>query len=349
MSVTLRAVAELAGVSLGTASQSLNNRPGVAPETRRRVVEAATALGYPIKAPNLPLENPISVVGLLLKHNRDAREPINQFYAYVQSGVEAECRERNLHLMYSNIEVDAQSHPVHWPVMLNEARIDGLILCGTFVESAVDAINRQRNVPMVLLDGYAVGPQSYDRVLTDNFSGALMATRHLIENGHRAIGFVGSTGNACPSILERRAGYIEALRRAGLTETLIEESAADRRGGYEATCRLLQRAARVTAIFASNDETALGVLRAARDLGLSVPEDLSVIGFDDLALIHEVSPALTTMHVDKVLMGRLGVRQLLERVRHPNMPAVTVLLQTELVMRESVTHLKPREEARRAI
>lgn len=344
MSVTLRAVAELAGVSLGTASQSLNNRPGVAPETRMRVLKAANALGYPTRTQNLPQDNLISVVGLLLKQDIHASEPVNHFYTYVQSGIEAECRERNLHLMYSNIAVDADHRPVQWPIMLSEARIDGLILCGTFIESALDTIKRQRNLPMVVLDGYTISRQPYDRVLTDNFTGAQMATRHLIENGHRAIGLIGSAINACPSILERRSGYIEALRRVGITEAFIEESAPDQRASYQATRRLLQRASQVTAIFACSDETALGVLKAARDSGLRVPQDLSVIGFDDLPLVHEVSPALTTMHVDKVLMGRLGVRQLLERVRNPNMPAVTVLLQTELVMRESVTRLRPREE-----
>ena len=343
MAVTLRAVAESAGVSLGTASQALNNRPGVAQETRARVIQVATALGYPLKTLSLPLDNPISVVGLLLKHDVDDREPVNHFYAYVQSGVEAECRERGLHLMYSNIEVDTQSRPVHWPIMLSEARIDGLILCGTFIETALDTIRRQRNIPLVMLDGYTAGNQTCDRVLTDNFSGALTATRYLIEHGHQRIGLIGSTADAYPSIRERRAGYIEALRRAGITETFIEESALDRQAGYEATQRLLQRAP-ITAIFACNDETALGVLKAARDLHLRVPEDLSVVGFDNLVLIHEISPALTTMHVDKVLMGRLGVRQLLERARNPNMPAVTMLLQTELVIRESVARFKLAEQ-----
>lgn len=343
MSVTLRAVAETAGVSIGTASQALNNRPGVAPDTRTRVIEAATALGYPIKTLSLLQECPISIVGLLLKHNIDDQEPVNHFYAYVQSGVEAECRARGVHLMYSNIEVDSQSRPVHWPIMLSEARIDGLILCGTFIDTALDTIRRQHNIPIVMLDGYVTGDQACDRVLTDNFTGALMVTRYLIENGHRHIGLVGSSADDCPSIHERRTGYLEALRRASITETYIEESTLDRTAGYEATQRLLKHAACITAIFACNDETALGVLKAALDLGLRVPEDLSVVGFDDLAVIHGVSPTLTTMHIDKVLMGRLGVRQLLERARNPGMPAVTMLLQTELVVRESVARPKSQE------
>jgi len=345
VSVTLREVAESAGVSIGTASQALNNRPGVAQETRLRVLEAATALGYPVKTLGLPQETPIAVVGLLLKHDADDREPVNHFYAYVQSGVEAECRERGLHLMYSNIEVDAQNRPVQWPIMLSEARIDGLLLCGTFIETALDAMRRQRSIPIVMLDAYTTGAQVCDRVLTDNFSGALAATRYLIGNGHRCIGLIGSTAEAYPSIRERREGYLEALRRAGIPDSFIEDSPIGRAPGYEATLRLLQRAPVITAIFACNDDTALGVLKAARDLGRRVPEDLSVMGFDDLVLIHDVSPALTTMHVDKVLMGRLGVRQLLERARNPAMPAVTIMLQTELVVRESVARLKPQVEA----
>lgn len=347
MAVTLRAVAEAAGVSIGTASQALNHRPGVAEETRLRVLQAATALGYPVKMLSLAPKSSISVVGLLLKHDLDDRTPVNPFYAYVQSGVEAECRERGLHLMYSNIEVDAYSRPVHWPIMLSENRIDGLILCGTFIEAALDTIKRQQNIPLVMLDGYTANRQLCDRVLTDNFSGALMATRYLIENGHTRIGLIGSTENAYPSIRERRAGYREALRRAGITETFIEESALNRQAAYEATLSLLRRAPFITAIFACNDETALGVLKAARDLGLRVPADLSVIGFDNLALADEVTPRLTTMHVDKVLMGRLGVRQLLERARNSEMPAITTLLQAELVVRESVARVNHPQEVYR--
>lgn len=343
VTVTLRAVAEAAGVSIGTASQALNNRPGVAPETRARVLETARALGYSLKNSHSALENPIAIVGLLLKHDLDESRPVNPFYAYVQSGVEAECRERGLYLMYSNIEVDAHSRPLHWPVMLTEAHIDGLIICGTFIESALDMIKRQRNMPIVLLDGYAANSQMYDRVLTDNFSGGLTATRYLIQHGHTHIGLIGSTVDAYPSIRERRAGYLEALRSAGITEAFIEESSLTREAGYTATRQLLRRAPSVTAIFACNDDTALGVLRAARDLGLRVPEDLSVIGFDNLAVTEEISPALTTMHVDKVLMGRLGVRQLLERARHLTMPAITTILQTELVVRETVALPRKRE------
>ncbi len=341
MTVTLRAVAEAAGVSIGTASQALNNRPGVSPDTRIRVIETATALGYPLKTVGQLQAYPISIIGLLLKHNIDDQEPVNTFYAYVQSGVEAECRARGVHLMYSNIEVDAQSRPVQWPIMLSEARIDGLIVCGTFTETALDTIKRQQNIPVVILDGYVAGSQNCDRVLTDNFNGALLATRYLIDNGHRHIGLIGSAADECPSIRERRMGYLEALRRTGITESYIEESALERAATYAATRRLLERASCITAIFACNDESALGVLKAARDLGLCVPQDLSVIGFDDLAIIHGANPALTTMRVDKVLMGRLGVRQLFERARNPGMPAVTMLLQTELMVRESVAQPRP--------
>jgi LacI family transcriptional regulator len=333
--VTLRDVAKLANVSVGTASQALNNRPQVAPETRARVVDAARVLGYPIKETTIN-STELKVIGLLTKHDVDLPVEINPFYSHIQAGVESECRRRQISLMYANIEVDASNHPVMWPTMISDQHVDGLILAGTFIEETVDLFQRRIDVPIVLVDSYAPN-LPFDSVVIDNTPAAVTAVEYLIAQGHRKIGLIGWNDESPPSIQERKAGYCRALDMHGIQEVLIEPSAIKvREEGYKALRRLLERRPDVTAVFACNDLVALGVFSAAREMNLDVPSDLSVMGFDNIDLAREITPALTTVHVHKTWLGAISVRQLIERASMPEQPKLTITLSTELLVRESV-------------
>lgn len=330
---TLRDVAKRAKVSMGTASQALNNRPGVLPETRKRVLEAAEALGYrPLR---VHAQAALNVVGMLVKHDYGLPLAFNPFFSQVQAGVEQECRAQHLSLMFATIEVDRSNRPLEWPRMVEDNSVDGLLLIGTNIESTAEAL-RQRllNKPIVLVDSYARG-FPFDSVLIDNVGGATQAVRHLLELGHRHIGLIGSNPESPPDILERRQAYITTLRAHDVEPLYIEDGLMTREAGYEALRCLLRRAPQVTAVFVVNDDTAIGVLHAAQDMGLRIPEDLSIVGFDDIAPASQVRPALTTVRVPKIWLGRLGVRQLIERSRHPDQPQVTLTLATELVVRQS--------------
>lgn len=335
--ITLRHVAELADVSIGTASQALNNHPSVAPETRARVRDAASSLGYRVRTP-LTLEEEkaatLSVIGMLTKHDVGFPEGVNSFYFHIQAGIEQICREQHISLMYANVEVDASNRPVSWPAMINNRQINGLILAGTFLDGAVDALRQRMNIPIVLVDSYAAG-SAFDSIVTNNVAGAISAVEHLLALGHRQIGLVGANPQSPPSIRERREGYIQALQAAGIAVSHIEESALSQEGGYLATHALLRRAPEVTAIFACNDLTALGVCDAAHEVGRQIPRDLSVIGFDDIDTAKNHRPPLTTVHVHKEWMGVLSVRRLLERHREPHAPTTTTTLATRLVVRAS--------------
>jgi LacI family transcriptional regulator len=178
----------------------------------------------------------------------------------------------------------------------------------------------------------------YDSVVTANRQGALLAVSHLIEQGHKCIGLIGAYDKSPPSILERREGYLEALREYDLLP-YIKDSDLLKQPAYLATKELLAKSPEVTAIFACNDEVATGVMQAIRDMGRSVPDDISVVGFDNLASSADLYPPLTTVHIHKTWMGRLGVRLLVERAKHPDQPQSATSLATHLVVRESVKHL----------
>jgi LacI family transcriptional regulator len=333
---TLRDVAKQAEVSLGTASQALSNKPGVSPETRARVLEAAATLGYRQQVRiSTPFTNPLSTVGLLMKRDANELLMINPFYSYVLAGAERECQRQNLSLMYANLEVDEHNCPLSWPAMLLDQRLDGILVVGAFLQDTILGIHEQTDQAIVLVDSYAP-LQQFDSIVTDNLNGAFSAVSYLIEQGHTRIGLIGSTSDAYPSIRERRKGYTRALKEHGITETYIEDGDLTREAGYETTLRLLKRSPEITAIFACNDNVAVGVMNAAAEQGRSIPRDLSVVGFDDIDLAQEVNPPLTTIHVDKTLMGVLGIRHLRDRVENPDRSTLTTTLSTQLIIRESV-------------
>jgi len=338
-SATLRDVADMAGVSIGTASQAINNRPNVAPDTRARVLDAALALGYQTKVPPPVVDPPLSIVGMLTKNDYGLPITANVFYSYVQAGVESECRKRNIGLIYSTVIVDQQNHPINWPSMISEQRIDGLILIGIYNEGPINLPTQRPDIPIVLVDSYSP-KSSYDSVLTDNKHGTSSAVNYLISQGHSCIGLIGSNQESPPSVMERRCAYIDTLKLNGIREIFIQDSHLSIEAGYEATKKILKRSPQITALFACNDEVAIGALRAARDMSLDVPNDLSVIGFDDTDLAKNVTPALTTVHVHKTWLGAMGLRLLVDRAQNPDRPRVDTVLSTQLIVRDTVRSLK---------
>jgi len=336
---TLRTLARRAGVSLGTASNVINNRHNVSPQTRARVLEAASELGYPILTQHLTSGcAELSVIGTIGKLNYGESLPVNPFYSYTLAGIERECQRHQLSLMYANIEVDKLNRPISLPPMLLDNQVDGVLIVGAFLQDTIHLIGERVNKPVVLVDSYAPGSR-FDSVVIDNINGAYAAVRYLIEQGHTRIGLIGSIPDAYPSIHERREGYLRALRDSSITPYYIEDSPLNREGAYTATCALLQRAPEVTAIFACNDEVAVGVINAARDVGRTVPEGLSVIGFDNIDLAEQITPRLTTVHVEKMLLGTLAVRHLKDRAENPDRPALTTTVSTRIVVRDSVRAL----------
>jgi LacI family transcriptional regulator len=334
--VTMEDIAQQSGVSLATVSLVLRDKPGINHETRQRVIAAARALGYRKRSPvTVAGASSLRLVGMVNKTRPDDGPRTNPFYAPVVSGIEAACRRQQINLLYATVPVDEDNHPQELPRMLLEDDLDGLLLLGAFVDSTVARLVERRTIPTVLVDAYAAG-NVYDSVLSDNFRGAHEAVSYLIACGHRHIGLVGSLPTAYPSIADRRRGYIQALQDQGITQRYFADSHLPANQAVAAAVELLQRAPAITALFCCNDAMAIGVLQAAQALGRSVPDDLSVIGFDDIDLAEHVTPALTTMHVDKISMGRLAVQLLSNRAEFPTASSVTAVLRPTLIERHSV-------------
>lgn len=343
--ITMRDVAEKANVSVSTVSHVLNNKLNVSPHTRHLVLEAARQIGYlknrNVNAPSATSVSSLSTVGLLTSNIHDGTSILtNTFFSQIIANIERESQRSNLSLMYANLEVDESGQAQGMPPMLLDELVDGIIVVGFFTDETITNLYKRSRKRMVLVDTYAPSDLALESILIDNLQGATHAVSHLIENGHRKIGLIGSHVNDHPSIAQRREAYFHTLAQHNIQETYVEESNLQVEVSYEATLRLMEKHPDITAIFACNDEMAAkAVMPALQKLNYRIPEDISLIGFDDTDIARIVKPALTTIHVDRELMGTLAVQRLIERVNNPDRSAIKNVIGTCLVMRDTVKNI----------
>ena len=324
-SPTIRDVAKHAGVSVATVSRSLNNQVGISEDTRQRVFSAANELGYNLS--NLRQQQGRSRLKRVSFLYRRLKETVggNPFYSHVLHGVEDACRTEKLGLSYSSIGGEDQV-----PELVARQEADGLVCVGYFEPEQLRAV-LTLNLPTVLVDHWYPG---FTCVNSDNFGGAYLLTEHLIHQGFRRIAFV-SGPQTHYSIAQRVQGYRHALLAHGLTLDPRLEAARfpleEEEGTESAMRQLLQLEDRPDAVFAFNDATALQALRICQMQGLRVPDDIAVVGFDDLSSAALAFPTLTTVRVDKEALGSRGVEALL----HSSSSGALITLPVSLVVRES--------------
>lgn len=350
MSVTLKEIASEAHVSIGTVSRVLNGHPNVTEEVRQRVFKIATQLGY--FGAHGPEQR--SYEG-----NRAAKEigflfgPLtptdtvgnNPFWSHILHGVESAASEVRMKVTYRSLNT-LQGAPDTLLMTVYEMKLGGILLVGS-VEMAIVRLLQSTGIPLVLVDNYV--PQA-DCVLGNNFEGAKSAVDYLISMGHRQIAIIGgpsTLGGSYPlnriHTIERRAeGYRVALTNAGLPvlPDLYEAGSLSVDSGYTACQLLLARGTSFTALFCTNDEMAIGAMKALREAGLRVPADVSLIGFDDLDHVRHLDPALTTVRVDKEMLGTIAVKRLLALMSSPDPVSVSSILEVELIKRDSVSQCR---------
>ncbi len=336
--VTLEDIARHSGVSSATVSLVLRDKPGMTNDTRQRVLDTARELGYHKLGQaerSQPATQTLHHVGIVIKSRVNDDPQVNSFYTPILTGIEAACRKHKINMLFATVPVDLDNHPQELPRMLFEAHLDGVLLIGAFVDATITQILQRQGLPAVLVDAYSTD-HDYDAVLTDNFRGAYDAVSHLISLNHRQIGLVGTLPEAYPSIADRRKGYQQALSDHGIAETYFADCHLSIEEGVAVTAALLEAEPAITALFCANDLVAIGAMQAARKVRRQVPADLSIIGFDNIELSQHINPQLTTMHVDKVSMGRLAVQLLAHRAENPNANPVTTVLRPSLIERQSV-------------
>ncbi|WP_226344589.1 LacI family DNA-binding transcriptional regulator [Agilicoccus flavus] len=329
--VTLGVVARTAGVSKGTASKALNRRGDISESTRLRVEEVARRLGY---ARGRGAASPAGTTTVSVVF--DSLD--NHYASTILDALVTEAAELDAAVVLSTwhrVRREPVPGGVPWLERAHARGAEAFVFITTPVSAQHVATCRRLGAPLVLVDPAAPTPLGAMSIGATNWRGGVQATEHLLRLGHRRIVFLGSPPASTPGN-ERLAGYRSALHRAGMPaegELVVAGSFspadADRLVG------LLTGPDRPTAVFAASDAVALGVVDVARRLGLRVPDDLSLVGFDDSYAAPTASPPLTTVRQPLTDMGALAVRVAVERVRAPRTATPPVEMATRLVERAS--------------
>jgi LacI family transcriptional regulator len=332
---TIDDVAALAGVSIKTVSRVLNDEPSVRPGTRGRVEEAMAALNYQPSLHARGLAGRRSnLIGLVYEN------PSANYVFDVQSGAMTRCREGKLRLFIQSCNGLGDRLLDEVLAMIEQTHVDGLVVTPPLsANRALIGLLERQGLPFV-----RIGPDEEDfdspAVVVDDEAAAAAMTAYLLDLGHERIGFIAGHPEHRSSDL-RMQGYRRAFEARGgsAPEDLIEQGCNTAASGREAALLLLRRADRPTAIFASNDDMAAGVVLAAHELGLDVPADLSVAGYDDTELARIVWPALTTIHQPTYTMSHAATGLLIDLIRGKEVPRVTRL---DFTMRKRGSTAPPR-------
>lgn len=332
----MREIADLAGVSIATVSRVLGDSPDVSPRTRQAVLEVVARHPYAPRSSKAERQGGRKLIAVTVPRVQE------HYFATILGGISEALDEAGLGLVLHSSRTDQPS-----PSWLRERvaphAVDGAILM--LPPESVDELRvlQQAGTHFAVIDPRIALDEGIPCVAATNADGARAATDHLLDLGHRRIGVI--TGpDAFAATSERLLGVEGALAGAGvlLERALIAQGDWQIASGMEAARRLLDRPHRPTAIFAFNDEMAIGVLRAAASLGIRVPEDLSVVGFDDLDRAQLVTPQLTTVRQPLAEMGRMAVSLLLRLLAGRRLDALRFELATALVVRQSTAAVSPR-------
>jgi len=329
--ITLKMVAEKAGVSVNTASRAINNRPEINLETKKRVLQIAKELGYIRNAAAVALRTKkTGTIGVVIADNR------NPFYAEVLNGMEEAARGKNYHIILANTQRDYKKEEEAINLLLAK-RVDGLLI--TPVQDKDDDIKNliDANIPFVVV-GRDFENIEVDAVYNDEVKGGFLATEYLIKKGHKRIALIDGFLYKSPA-KGRLEGYKKALNkykyRIPLDESLISVGDINIEDGYERTKQMLEKKLDFTAIFAYNDMMAFGSMQAIKEKGLRIPEDIGLVGYDDIPFSSLISPALTTIRLKKQELGIESVKLLLSHINGNREKPKKIMLDVDIIIRET--------------
>ncbi len=332
----IKDVAKRAGVSPATVSRVINEQPYVADDVRVRVLEAVRVLRYrPNRVAQRLRAAKSHLVGVVLS---DIRNP---FYTLALEGVEQSLSQQGLSVLICNSSTKPELENDFISLMLSE-EVAGIIIAPCREQSEVLTSAVEEGLPVVVIDRRMRQPIT-DVVLADNQNGAYSAIEHFIRQGYRRIAIINGPQHLT-SGRERYQGYLQALEEAGIgiDQSLIRFGDYQMDSGYALTRDLIAQAGLPLALFVANNLMTIGAFNAIHEVGLSIPNDVAVIGFDDFPWAVSLRPALTTVQQPAIDIGIHAAELLLNRLSYPERPARTVVLSTTLIVRESALARNPK-------
>ena len=327
MRVKLKDIAEMTGFDISTVSRALRDDPRVKEETKKKIKEIAKKLNYiPDISAKILSSGKSEIIGIILP------EVKHSFYSEIFEEINEICLERELipELLLTEFN---QLRIENIKKQIIYQKMDGIILA---YHSLDFSFISEKICPIVFIDVPNDNFENFDKVIIDNLEGAKEAIRYLIEIGHRKIGFIADA----VTTKKRFDGYKDALKEKNIEidEELIEiRSGRSEEIGYQAGLKLLSKPNRPTAIFCVNDLIAIGLLRASFELNIKVPEQLSIIGFDDIPISRYLPIPLTTVSQPIKEIAKEAVGLLIDRIKNPQKPYITKKLKTNLIIRKSTS------------
>ena len=340
MRVTLKDIADEAGVSMMTVSNVVNGkRARVSPETIERIQRIVAERGYVPSASARSLAAKSSrLIGLLVPAADEDSLMISPHNVAIVGQIERELRKGGYHLMLRGI-----SQPAEVAEALQSWSLDGAVLLG-FLDEEIDRLTARTigKVALLAIDSYSANPLTTG-VRSDDYTGALLAARHLLELGHRQIVFAGPSFSDVGVVHQRFEGFQAAFAEAGLSwqERLVTVETTTHASGRELGRRLMTEHPDATAVFATADILAIGIMEGLTESAFSVPTDVSVLGFDNLDLSEYVTPKLTTIAQDIPQKAGIAVRLLLDAVERSKHPTEPITLDVRLIPRASTAPPRP--------
>lgn len=328
MSATIKDIARQLGISYATVSRALNNKYGVDPQTRQQVLDIAQSLHY--RRNDLArglVKQRTGTIGLIVP------DITNPFYPEVARGVEEAAHEAGYSVFLCNTAWE-QERELLYVRLLAEKRVEGLIIAPTAqtAETIETLLNGQ--IPVIYVSDTQNNLHS-SFIAIDNVRGGYLATEHLIQKGYYPLAYLGALEDSLTNE-ERCTGYIQALKRYNFSkEPLLYTGSYHSQTAYQIMCERITEGNVPRAVFAVNDLFALGAMQAVREHGLRIPQDVAIVGFDDIPLASFPEIQLTTVAQPKREMGRLAFAMLQERISSPTSPPQRTLLEPHLVIRKS--------------
>ncbi len=331
--ITIKDVAKEAGVSRQTVSRAMNDKSEISPATKERVMAAVQALGY---RPNRLAQGMVTqrtfTVGLIVS------DITNPFFPEVARGVQDRAQAHNYNTFLCNTD-DTEEGEMSVLRSLAAQPVDGIIL---FAHKASEADLRAfaQNYRPIVMVNRPFSHQHVSTLIVDNFSGAQMAVEQFVQSGHTHMGMIANRDFG-PSQMRRVQGFQQTLAAHGLpaADSRICSDAPTLEGGYAATQALLMRHPETTAVFAYNDLMAIGAIRACKDAGRRIPDEVSIIGFDDISMAAMVTPSLSSVHVNKYDIGQNAMARILQMLEQPDAVFPEQNMAVELILRESTRGL----------
>ncbi|ODM27240.1 LacI family DNA-binding transcriptional regulator [Acetivibrio mesophilus] len=337
--VTMEFIANQLGITKNTVSLALRNMPGVSEKTRNEILRTAEKYGYKYKKSNTKNNTGDSKTeSICLMLSNDTRNSVG-FFSFIQYGIESEGKRNGLNTILYCFDDNKEFQP---PVCIRDGIISGIITLGRISRKTVNSII-DLNLPLVIIDDFFDDIRA-SYILTDNLSGGYIATEYLIKSGHRDIGFFGDVF-ASPSFFDRYMGYLKAHVQYNIpinnSFSIIDKNMSTLL--HDSVDKIVDELKKIpqlpTAMFCCNDLEAISLYKAFSAMGISVPDDISIIGFDDIESSKSVSPELTTMHIYKEAMGERAVKKLIDRMNGHEYIEEKILLPVSLVERQSVKQI----------